>query len=150
NGASTVESFTLAAANTTDHVREPGVVPLDHGRVAKEAQDSGRVAEAHKHEAQAAILVGMGNRLAAGAGAVNVRALVRAQDGKVRVGEALWRDIDVAAVGRCRSGEENGLTLCPFRKVVGERTVKLHSEDCQSWVVWRRSRGLRDWSASTR
>lgn len=105
---------------------ESGTVPLDDGGPAKETEDARGGAEAHEHEAQAAILVAVGDGLAARAHAVNVRAAVGRENGKVRVGEALGRHIDVRTVGGSRAREEDGLLTDPAGQFVGEGVVELH------------------------
>ena len=75
----------------------------------------------------------MGNRLATRAGAVDVRALVRTQNSKMRIGESLRRDVDMSPVSSCRAGEEDGLTLSPFGEVGGQGRVKLHDDEREGY-----------------
>ncbi len=96
DGARAVKVFSARPPRHRAHeVLELGAVPLNNGGPAEEAEDARGGAETHEHEAQTAILVAVRDGLAAGAHAVNVRAAVRGENGKVRVGEALGRDVDV-------------------------------------------------------
>lgn len=121
-----VESFALSIGNLTHQGCKLGLVPLDNFGAAEQPQDSRRVAEAHEHKAQASILVGMRNRLAAGAGTVNVGALVWTEHGEMRIGKSLGGYIYMSTVRGRRSCEEDRLTLRPLGQVVREGGEELH------------------------
>lgn len=98
NGASSDQVFVA-------HPLEPnavfGLVGFHDGSDAKEAQDARELVKGAKEHSHPAILADMADGLAPGPNGVDVGHLAGVQDRERRFGDALGRDVDVAASQRC-------------------------------------------------